>query len=236
VCIGCYEKLSKTAKDKERSYVTTSLIHVYSTHFNSRKSADFSYIVNRHASSSRKHRSARDFDADLQRAIQLSLTESDGPTALPYNSWQTSEPPLVDRRTRPAAVAAEEEDDPELRAAIEASLREANAPKPSAPVATPYEEREEYSYRTSSSYMNDRNEATPVPTHPPLPNLPNHDLHPREEDAILTFNQTVQDAQAQGTSDLSRMTNVHELYDRSNALRPKLALNLDETGRKERMY
>jgi growth factor-regulated tyrosine kinase substrate len=40
-----------------------------------------------------------------------------------------SEPPLVKSTARAA-----EDDDPDLRAAIEASLREANAPRASAPV------------------------------------------------------------------------------------------------------
>ncbi|KIJ45196.1 hypothetical protein M422DRAFT_207487 [Sphaerobolus stellatus SS14] len=217
VCDGCHAKLSKATRDKERS-----------------KSVDFSKVIGHHSSSrSRKHQSATNFDTDLQRAIQLSLAESGSSTHTQssYDPWQTSEPPLVDRATRPGAKR-EEDEDPELRAAIEASLREASAPKPSAPIASPYEEREEYSYRGASSYASDRNLATPQP---PLPQLPNHDLDPRESDAILMFNQTVQDAQAQGGSDLSRMANVHELYDRANSLRPKLALGLDDTGRKEEM-
>ncbi len=43
-----------------------------------------------------------------------------------------SEPPVVDHSARPQQ-SADEEDDPELRAAIEASLREAQAPQASAP-------------------------------------------------------------------------------------------------------
>jgi growth factor-regulated tyrosine kinase substrate len=121
-----------------------------------------------------------------------------------------------------------------LKAAIEASLREANAPKPSAPVVTPYEEPEEYTYG-SSTYSNGR-EREYAPPHQPLLTLPNHDLHPRESDAILTFSQTVQDVHAQGGPDLSRVSNVHEMYDRASGLRPKLAMSLDDTGRKEREY
>ena len=48
-----------------------------------------------------------------------------------YSNWQTSEPPLVDRFSQPRG-ADDEENDPDLRAAIKESLREANAPKASA--------------------------------------------------------------------------------------------------------
>jgi hepatocyte growth factor-regulated tyrosine kinase substrate len=53
-------------------------------------------------------------------------------------TWQYSEAPLVDCTTHPSDTKYrnEEEDDPDLRAAIEASLCEANAPKPSATIAT----------------------------------------------------------------------------------------------------
>lgn len=143
----------------------------------------------------------------------------------------------MDRGARPSAAENkrdDEEDDPELKAAIEASLREANAPKPSAPVVTSYDEPEDYVYRATFPYSNSREEQTPLPTHPLLPTLPNHDLHPRETDAILTFNQTIEDAQSQGGSSLSQLSNAHEMYSRANSLRPKLALSLDDTDRKER--
>lgn len=44
-------------------------------------------------------------------------------------SYEVSEPPLVEH-----SAGAAEDDDPDMRAAIEASLREANAPKASAPI------------------------------------------------------------------------------------------------------
>ncbi|KAF8525100.1 hypothetical protein BU17DRAFT_41967 [Hysterangium stoloniferum] len=223
VCEGCFTKLNgKVSRDRERSHSLDTTSH------------------HRH-SSSRKHRSARDFsDADLQRAIQLSLTESSGTSHSnrpSYDEWQSSEPPIVDHATRPGVYGnkqEEEEEDPELRAAIEASLREANAPKPSAPVAAPYDGRDEYVFSSPSTYMSGDTQYA-FAAQPPLPKLPNHDLHPRESDAIMTFSQTVQDARAQGSPDLSRISNVHELYDRANGVRPKLALSLDDTGRKEQM-
>ncbi|KAI0706230.1 hypothetical protein BC835DRAFT_1313227 [Cytidiella melzeri] len=193
--------------------------------------------------SSSRHRSAREFaDAELQRAIQLSLQEvgaasSARPEYIPSaSSWQTSEPPLVDQRTRPNGFSCEEEDDPDLRAAIEASLMEANAPKPSAPmnVETPRVERSEFTYNSGPGYAHSYPSHTPTPK-PTLPMLPNYDLEPLEEDAILTFSQTVDQLQQQGGRDLSRYPAVTELYDKASGLRPKLAMSLNDAGRKEQL-
>ncbi|KAI0324446.1 ubiquitin binding protein [Cubamyces sp. BRFM 1775] len=192
--------------------------------------------------STSRHRQARDFaDADLQRAIQLSLEEVGAaggrrPGYVPSpSSWQVSEPPLVDRSSRPYAAPSrdEEEDDPELRAAIEASLREANAPKPSAPIVIDASDRyaaAEQGPAYAQSYP--PSSATPKPR---APTIPNYDLEPLEADAIMTFNQTVEQLQAQGGRDISRYPAVTELYDKANALRPKLAMNLNDTSRKEEL-
>lgn len=81
-------------------------------------------------------RSKEDFDADLQRAIELSLADNKeaGPSFA-----MGSEPPLA--RSRQTV----EDDDEELRMAIEASLRDAERARPSAPNG--YDEPE---YRVST--------------------------------------------------------------------------------------
>ncbi|KAF5361636.1 hypothetical protein D9758_007276 [Tetrapyrgos nigripes] len=228
VCDGCYNKLTKRGERAKPDK------------------------VHRHSSSSSKHQhrsTQRDFsDADLQRAIQLSLQEvgaagvHNRPGYVPY---QASEPPLIDRSNRPSSntsvSSAVEEDDPELRAAIEASLREANAPKPSAPLAmdTPTPRSEQPPYASSyASYASEVGQSYPpgvVPPHPAVPNIPTYDLEPLETDAILTFSQTVEHVQSQGGRDMSRYPAVNELYDKANGLRPKLAMSLDDAGRKEQM-
>lgn len=193
--------------------------------------------------SSSRHRSAQEFaDAELQRAIQLSLQEVGAagghrPGYVPSpSSWQASEPPLVDRRSHPtrstSVVPEEDEEDPDLKAAIEASLREAQALRPSAPlgVETPRSEQPSYTYGAGYAQSYPPSTATPKPT---VPTLPKYDLEPLEEDAILTFSQTVDQVQSQGGRDLSRYPAVTELYDKANALRPKLAMSLSDTGRKE---
>ena len=71
----------------------------------------------------RTPRTRQDLDADLQRAIELSLAESQ-PSGSKYIG---SEPPL-----RPKAGTLED-DDEEMRLAIEASLREMERERPTAP-------------------------------------------------------------------------------------------------------
>ncbi|KAI0727617.1 ubiquitin binding protein [Fomitopsis betulina] len=217
VCDTCYNRLHKKASRNHRPSQSVS---------------------------SSRHRTARDmYDAELQRAIQLSLEEVGAagghrPGYVPSPTpWQSSEPPLVDRRTHSyvsSPRAEEEEEDPDLKAAIEASLREANAPRPSAPIVfdTPSHEQPSYGngYGFSSSYP--PTAATPKPR---APSLPSHELEPLEADAIMTFNQTVEQVQGNGITDITRYPAVTELYDKANALRPKLGMNLSDTGRKEQL-
>ncbi|KAG6820229.1 hypothetical protein H0H93_003731 [Arthromyces matolae] len=212
VCDGCFNKLTRKG-DKVRGHRPSASMH------------------------STRHHSARDLaDAELQRAIQLSLQEVNGNARPGYvpaqpNNWQYSEPPIVDRLSHPIkrTTTEEEEDDPDLRAAIEASLREANAPRPSAPVAIDSPRTEYSSTGYSQSYP-------PSVSHlPAVPSAPTYDLEPLESDVILTFSQTIEQVQAQGGRDISRYPAVNELYDKANGLRPKLALSLDDTDRKEQM-
>jgi len=216
VCDACHNKLQKKAEKSDKGH--------------------------RHSASmySPRHSSARDLaDAELQRAIELSLEEVGAahgrrpgyvPAQPSVHDWHVSEPPLVDRKTHPdRKVADADEDDPDLRAAIEASLREANAPKPSAPVDLTSTDPYGNVYTTSQSYP-----PTVMPA-PQVPKLASYDLEPLETDAILTFSQTVEQVQAQGGRDMSRYPAVNELYDKANGLRPKLAMSLDDTDRKEQL-
>ncbi|KIK43851.1 hypothetical protein CY34DRAFT_803355 [Suillus luteus UH-Slu-Lm8-n1] len=216
VCDACHNKLQKKAEKSDKGH--------------------------RHSASmySPRHSSARDLaDAELQRAIELSLEEVGAahgrrpgyvPTQPSTHNWHVSEPPLVDRKTHPdRKVADADEDDPDLRAAIEASLREASAPKPSAPVELTSTDSYNNVYAMSQSYPPT---VTPAPQ---VPKLAGYDLEPLETDAILTFSQTVEQVQAQGGRDMSRYPAVNELYDKANGLRPKLAMSLDDTDRKEQL-
>jgi growth factor-regulated tyrosine kinase substrate len=149
----------------------------------------------------------------------------------------SSEPPLVDRSRRPAVTG--EDDDPELRAAIEASLREASL-RESASAPPTFVEEEPSSYQPSyipqPSYQSNQQpyQSAYAPPQRPAFTLPTYDLDPREADAVLNFNQTVEDAQAQGGLAGSRSHNVNDLFEKASRVRPKLAMSLDDTDRKQR--
>lgn len=211
VCDGCYNKLTKKAERSDKSHRHSQSVHGTST---------------------TRHRSARDLaDEELQRAIQLSLEEARAAngyrpgyvSSQPNPShWQTSEPPIVDHRTHPSrrakSLPPEDEDDEDLKAAIEASLREANAPKPSAPAALPTPQTEYPTFQTT-----------------PKPRIPNYDLQPTESDAIMRFSQQVEQFQATGARDMIRYPGVKDLYEAADGVRSKLAMSLDDTGKKEQL-
>jgi growth factor-regulated tyrosine kinase substrate len=147
---------------------------------------------------------------------------------------EISEPPLVEN----TLGGADLEDDPDLRAAIEASLREANAPRPSAPVV---DEPETYLSPTlASASLGFQVRVIALAASHPFANdflvqpLPNYDLNDQESDAIMTFSQTVEAAQSRGTSDLVRNKGVGDLYHHTSTMKPKLQRSLDDAGRRQR--
>ncbi|CAE6464366.1 unnamed protein product [Rhizoctonia solani] len=193
VCDSCWTTLKM---DKSRAK-SPELSRSKSTHSRS----------NSRKESRRSHIGGNTADDDLQRAIALSLAEAqanasghrDRPGYVPA---VRSEPPLAEYG----------EEDADLRAAIEASLRESQAPRASAPV--PEEsaaERPQWA------------------TQPALPKIPQYDLDPREEDAILSFNQTIE----QASSGAPVGPQAADMYERASVLRPKLVRSLDDASRKE---
>ncbi|WRT68369.1 uncharacterized protein IL334_005345 [Kwoniella shivajii] len=146
----------------------------------------------------RTPRSRADLDADLQRAIEMSLAESQ-----PGGSnFIGSEPPIA----RKSGTA--EEDDEDMRLAIEASLRDMERARPSAP--TGYDE-------------------------PELRPLPTFDLAPRETETILTFSNTMDQMAAYGERDLRRFPHAHMLAEQAYGLGEKLHRNVEEKSTKQQM-
>jgi growth factor-regulated tyrosine kinase substrate len=113
-----------------------------------------------------------------------------------------SEPPL--RRQGPGHV---EDDDEELRLAIEASLRDSEMERPSAPSGS------------------DEPEYKPLPT---------FDLTPRETETVLTFSNTLDQMAAYGERDLRRFPHAHVLYEQAYAVGGKLQRNAEEKHTKQR--
>ncbi|OCF42696.1 vacuolar protein sorting-associated protein 27 [Kwoniella heveanensis CBS 569] len=148
----------------------------------------------------RTPRSRADLDADLQRAIELSLAESQ-----PGGSnFVGSEPPIA----RKSGNTTAEEDDEELRLAIEASLRDMERARPSAPSGL------------------DEPELRPLPT---------FDLAPRETETILTFSNTMDQMAAYGERDLRRFPHAHMLAEQAYVLGDKLHRNVEEKRTKQQM-
>lgn len=173
-----------------------------------------------------RNKVSRNADTDLQRAIQLSLEDAGVSGALARSGYTPSQPPsTINPTSNP--VDSDPDNDPDLKAAIEASLRDASNPVPSAP---------------SSAYF--APPVAPLPHHisapqeprltNSLPSLPNYDMDLQESDAIMTFSQTVEQAQHDPNGrDISRYPTLNQLYDQANGLRPKLAMSLDDTSRRE---
>lgn len=162
----------------------------------------------RSASGRPRDSARRDAESDLARAIALSLAEANasasggGSRGFVPAPVYGSEPPLTDCGRKDTAVdrtANEEDEDADLRAAIEASLREMAA-APSAPPPL---------NRSASSSSSLRSTATATQHVVPPPPRP-WELPPAEEDALLTFGQTVALASRAG-GDVSRFPGIDEL-------------------------
>ena len=167
----------------------------------------------------------RDADTDLQRAIQLSLEEAGASGALTRSGYIPSQPPLTNPLTNNSA-SSDFDDDPDLKTAIEASLRDVPNPMPSAPLPVDPPQPMVLPHQA-----NGQQESRPVN---PLTNLPNYDMDLRESDTIMTFTQTVEQAQHDSSGrDISLYPSLSQLYDQANGLRPKLAMSLDDTSRRE---
>jgi growth factor-regulated tyrosine kinase substrate len=166
----------------------------------------------------------RDADTDLQRAIQLSLEAAGVSGALGSSGYTPSQPPsTVNPNNGPADL--DFGNDPDLKAAIEASLRDVPNPIPSAPLPVEFPQPVALPPRQISP-------SQPLPTS--FSTLPNYDMDLRESDTIMTFSQTVEQAQHDPNGrDISRYPALNQLYDQANGLRPKLAMSLDDTSRRE---
>ena len=181
-----------------------------------------------HPSNTRGPRSkiAHDSDADLQRAIQLSLEDAGISGALPRSDYVPSQPPLANAPPSDP-TGSDLEDDPDLKAAIEASLRYVPNPMPSAPTSVDFSQQV-----ATPPHLIDAQRDPRLANQ--LLNLPNYDMELRDSDTIMTFTQTVEQAQHDPSGrDISRYPMLNQLYDQANGLRPKLAMSLDDTSRRE---
>lgn len=141
-----------------------------------------------------------DMDADLKRALELSLAESQG-TSAPAPSYTAPVPP-----TTVPATNTEEEDDEELKAAIAASLRDMNGGAAAQPSNAP---------------------SLNAPAQPAA--RPEWELTQTDEDNINMYTTLVEKMKSAPPGAILREGQIQDLNENIGTLRPKLARTLADT-------
>ena len=154
------------------------------------------------------------FDADLKRALELSLEESQAPAGqgyVPQSQAQShaSRKPTSSSLSKPLPQPNEEEDDPDLKAAIEASMRDMEEQKKQ---HTATLKQQAISNGMPASY-----------------GAKEYELTPAEAENISLFSTLVERLQHQAPGTILREPQIQELYESIGKLRPKLARTYGET-------
>ncbi|UZJ54358.1 hypothetical protein CBS101457_003678 [Exobasidium rhododendri] len=229
VCDGCYARKSPPKVNKLERSTSTQIPS------SGRGGAGSHHRSRTLDGDVKKSKSSRE-DDDLALAIKMSLESSSASGSGSRPGFVTSQPPVKEGRpTRQAdgrmLEGTDTDDDPDLAAAIAASLRDFAMPVPSAPDggfddgrATP--RPNEYGYTNISEVGESR-----------LPLPPSLDLPAPDMDALLSFAQdaSAQEAYARQHGQWQgryQQQKTQELYERATAARPKMARNLDEATRR----
>ncbi|KAK7887450.1 Vacuolar protein-sorting-associated protein 27 [Exophiala xenobiotica] len=185
---GCYDKLTKKSAGSERRVSFAP------------------------KPSTMQPRSARveasSFDQDLKRALEMSLEEAKGISSSGYVPQPESKPEPAETK----GVSNEEEDDPDLKAAIALSLKDAE------------EQAKKHAASIKKSAADGASSTTPFV-------MPKNDyeLSVMEAENINLFSTLVDRLQHQPPGTILREPQIQELYESIGKLRPKLARTLGET-------
>ncbi|KAF9090905.1 Vacuolar protein-sorting-associated protein 27 [Mortierella sp. GBA35] len=164
-------------------------------------------------------RTAADDDADLLKAIELSLKESNSQPGYSAPKRTNTEP------AKKAPVPTEEEEDADLLAAIEASLRETNIRSSSSASAAPRSSQRQSSY---SSYTYSKK---PIAT----ATVSQYELTDTEKSNIEMFSVLVDRIQMM-QGDVAGNREVQALYEQISKLQMKVALSLEEAAKKQQEF
>ncbi len=207
---GCYTKLTEKARNNPLP-VERSLAN-----------GNASIIRHRSSMQPRDARVEDGFDDDLKKALKMSLEEVKGHSGAGFVAHSQPEPQRTYQATNGTTAKAkhqEDEEDPELKAAIAASIREMEEQK---------KKHAANLKKQASSSSVPSNSVSIVPRN-------DYELTPVEAENINLFSTLVDRLQHQPPGTILREPQIQDLYESIGALRPKLARSYGETMSKHGM-
>jgi hepatocyte growth factor-regulated tyrosine kinase substrate len=152
------------------------------------------------------------FDEDMRKALEMSLEEAKGSAGSGYvpQSQLRKEPP----KAKTNGPSKEEEDDPDLKAALALSLKEAEEQAKKHAASLKKSSENNANSQTSQAFVMPKND---------------YELSLVEAENINLFSTFVDRLQHQPPGTILREPQIQELYESIGKLRPKLARTLGET-------
>ncbi len=201
---GCYAKLTEKSRAGSMP-VERSLAR-----------GNASIIRHRNSMQPRNARVDDGFDDDLKRALKMSLEEvksHSGSGYVPQAQLLAQQHPSVTNGTPGASKSREEEEDPELKAAIAASIKD----------------MEEQKKKHAASLKKQASSSVSLADSGFVARKNDYELTPVEAENINLFSTLVDRLQHQPPGTVLREPQIQELYESIGSLRPKLARSYGET-------